>query len=166
MRVRALPFSEPDRGALIIRRYRVTGMRGLCKMKKKLTLIVSTIVMPGALAAGSLAQTVLADASDEVVEVRMVDKSPTEFSFEPSTLTVSRGTTVRFVMTGNIPHNIQFKDPPEGAKLGDLMMGPFLVQQGQTYDVVVDDRFVDGPYPVVCTPHELMGMKGTLTVVP
>lgn len=126
--------------------------------------LVVFLLHPGQLAAQMEEGPV--DGDDQILVVQMLDKSPTEFSFGPTEIIVRRGMTLRFLMTGNVPHNIQFKDPPEGARLGNLMMGPFLIQAGQTYDVVIDDRFVDGLYPVVCTPHELMGMKGTITVVP
>lgn len=134
-------------------------------MRKILKLTTSYLLASAVMTQVAIAQTEFA-AAEEIVLVEMIDKSPTEFTFDPVDITVRRGATVRFVMTGNVPHNIQFKDPPEGARLDEIMMGPFLVQQGQTYDVVIDDRFVDGLYPVVCTPHELMGMKGTLTVIP
>jgi plastocyanin len=43
-------------------------------------------------------------------------------------------------------------------------MGPFLLATGETYEVVIDDRFKPGTHKYVCTPHELMGMVGTITV--
>ncbi len=102
--------------------------------------------------------------TDSVVEVKMVDKSATEFAFEPAKIEVQRGQTVRFVMTGVMPHNVEFRETPEGSELTEIRMGPFLVQQGQTYDVVIDDRFSDGEHAYVCTPHEFMGMTGKITV--
>ena len=44
-------------------------------------------------------------------------------------------------------------------------MGPFLLQKGATYDLAIDGRVAPGEYAFVCTPHEMMGMKATLTVV-
>ena len=103
-------------------------------------------------------------AEDAVVEVRMVEKSATQYVFEPASLEVERGTVVRFVQAGVVPHNVEFKDPPEKAELGEARMGPFLLQPGETYEITIDERFVEGEYPFVCTPHEAMGMTGTLTV--
>jgi plastocyanin len=99
-----------------------------------------------------------------MVIVEMVDKSATEFVFEPKDITVTPGQTVRFVQTGFIPHNVEFRDGPDGTDLGPQAMGPFLLATGETYEVVIDDRFKPGTHKYVCTPHELMGMVGTITV--
>ncbi len=99
-----------------------------------------------------------------VVTVRMVDKSATEYAFEPANITVEPGTLVRFEMVGSIPHNVEFKDGPSGTDLGNARMGPFLLAKGQTYEIMIDARFTVGTHDYVCTPHEMMGMKGTITV--
>ena len=99
-----------------------------------------------------------------VVVVRMVDVSPTEFRFEPAAVTVAPGDTVRFEQTTVMPHNVEFRDVPDGTNLGAAQMGPFLTKPGETYDVVINSRFAAGVHHYVCTPHELLGMKGTLTV--
>lgn len=100
-----------------------------------------------------------------VIEVHTVDKGGGQWRFEPSDVEASPGDTVRFVQDDIVPHNVQFKSVPKGANLGAAMMGPFLIKKGDTYDLVMDGRFVAGTYHFVCTPHEAMGMKGTLTVV-
>ena len=51
-----------------------------------------------------------------------------------------------------------------GTDLGAARMGPFLLAKGQTYEVMIDARFSVGTHDYVCTPHEMMGMKGTITV--
>lgn len=99
-----------------------------------------------------------------VVTVRMVDKSATEWAFEPADITVEPGTLVRFELAGTIPHNVEFKNSPSGTDLGNARMGPFLIMKGQTYEVMIDGRFAMGTHDYVCTPHEMMGMKGTITV--
>ncbi len=99
-----------------------------------------------------------------VVIVRMVDKSATEYTFEPADITVEPGTLVRFELAGTIPHNVEFKDGPSGTDLGNARMGPFLLAKGQTYEIMIDARFAVGTHDYVCTPHEMMGMKGTITV--
>lgn len=123
------------------------------------TLALAFVALP----TGVAAQTDVATEEDVVV-VKMVDKSATEFAFEPATVTVSPGQTIRFVQEGMQPHNVEFRDPPSGASLDDVLMGPFLIRKGQTYELTVDDRFTEGSYPYVCTPHEAMGMKGTIVV--
>ncbi len=100
----------------------------------------------------------------QTIVVKMVDVSATEYRFEPAEIMVSPGDTIRFEQTGQMPHNVEFKDVPEGSDLGTAAMGPFLTTLGQTYDLVVDTRFVEGTYDFVCTPHQTMGMTGTITV--
>lgn len=104
------------------------------------------------------------DPPEDVVVVRMVDKSPTEFVFEPESVTVRPGQTVRFVQKGAMPHNVEFRETPDGTDLGTSAMGPFLLSLGDTYDVEIDDRFAPGIHKYVCTPHELLGMVGSITV--
>jgi len=102
----------------------------------------------------------------KVVVVKAIDVSPTEFKFEPAAITVLPGDTVRFTQTTATPHNVEFRAVPAGTNLGSAKMGPFLVAAGATYDVVIDARFATGVHNYVCTPHEMMGMKGTITVAP
>lgn len=118
---------------------------------------------------GLLAVTGVAEAQSSadgvrVVTVRMVDKSATEYAFEPADITVEPGTLIRFELAGSIPHNVEFKGGPSGTDLGDARMGPFLLATGQIYEIMIDERFALGTHKYVCTPHEMMGMKGTITV--
>jgi plastocyanin len=99
-----------------------------------------------------------------IVVVKMLDKSATEFVFEPSNITVKPGDVIRFVQTTATPHNVEFKNSPAGADLASILMGPFLMAPDETYEIVVDQRFVEGTYEFVCTPHFMMGMTGTITV--
>lgn len=100
----------------------------------------------------------------KVVVVKSIDVSPTEFKFEPAAITVIPGDTVRFTQTTATPHNVEFRAMPAGTNLGSARMGPFLTAPGATYDVVIDTRFATGVHHYVCTPHETMGMTGTITV--
>jgi manganese oxidase len=104
-------------------------------------------------------------ASGRVLEVRMVEVGGA-MRFEPENLEVRRGDVVRFVQEGAMPHNVQFvrNTAPRGAEIGDSWMGPFLSKKGEVYEVEIDERFLDGTWEYVCTPHIAMGMKGTLTV--
>lgn len=86
------------------------------------------------------------------------------YAFDPLTVTVQRGDTVRFINGVAVMHNVHFKGHPRDAKLGSVAVGPYLTTKGQTYDVIIDDRFPDGKYEFVCDPHEMIGMHGTLTV--
>lgn len=100
----------------------------------------------------------------KTIVVKAVDVSATEYKWEPADVTVNPGDTVRFQQTTAMPHNVEFRGVPAASKLGDLKMGPFMSQPGETYDVVIDTRFSAGKHDYVCTPHEAMGMKGTITV--
>ncbi len=100
-----------------------------------------------------------AAAKGKVVTVQMVDKSATEYRFEPAVISVQAGDTLRFVTTGDMTHNVEWKLVPTGAKLGDAQVGPYLTAKGQTYDLVIDDRFPAGDYEIICTPHQTLGMQ-------
>ena len=110
------------------------------------------------------APSVSAQARAHLVLVKMVDKPNAQFAFEPAAIVAQRGDTVRFVQESSAPHNVHFEKTPKGAKLGTASVGPYVIGQGKTYDLVMDARFTDGSYQFVCDPHESVGMRGTLTV--
>lgn len=100
----------------------------------------------------------------DTVVVKMVDKGPSSFAFEPAHVTVHQGDVLRFVQTVSTPHDVAFTKLPAKVDLGARKVGPFLTQPGQTYDLTIDDAFRPGHYDFVCLPHMAMGMKGTLDV--
>jgi plastocyanin len=101
-----------------------------------------------------------------VVVVRLVERGGSvPYAFEPANVDVERGDTLRFVQSADTPHNVRFTKEPPGAKLGSATTGPYLVAKGQTYDLVIDARFTAGSYTFVCDPHEMIGMRGSMTVV-
>jgi plastocyanin len=99
-----------------------------------------------------------------VIVVRMVERVPYGIAFEPARVRAQAGDTVRFVQAGGLPHNVEFRSIPAAADLGERRVGPMLVSVGQTYDVVIDRRFLPGKYVYVCTPHEGFGMAGIIYV--
>jgi plastocyanin len=103
-------------------------------------------------------------AAAKVVAVKMVDVSATAFKFDPAVINAAPGDTIRFTQTTATPHNVELKATPAGVDAGAAKMGPFLTTQGATYDLVLDAKFAPGTYQFACTPHEMLGMKGTLTV--
>jgi plastocyanin len=105
-----------------------------------------------------------AQGAPHVITVKMADAPGGQFVFHPAAITAQRGDTVRFVQASSAPHDVDFKKVPKGAKLGAESTGPYVMTPGQTYDLVIDSRFVDGVYEFVCDPHESVGMHGTLTV--
>lgn len=103
--------------------------------------------------------------SPTAVVVEMVDKGGNTWRFTPADVEVSRGDTLRFVQKDVVPHNVEFRETPDDAELGEAQMGPFLTQKGETYELVIDERFSTGKYRYVCTPHVAQGMKGRFKVV-
>ena len=147
--------------------------------------LLTTVVAIGALACGKSGdqnQTQAAPpaapgapaASGPVVEVKMTGNGSTRAAFEPNTLTIAPGTTVRFINVAGGPHNIAFwqDSVPAGAaailnanmtNTVDNLSGPFLTSPNETYDV----SFANAPagaYKGYCTPHLTLGMKLTITV--
>lgn len=132
---------------------------------RTLMLAVATILTAsGAQAQATASTRTIAETETDIVVIQMIDKSATSYAFEPSLITVTPGQTIRFVQKGGVPHNVEFKTLPPGAQLDDARMGPFLMTRGEAYELRIDDRFSPGTYAFVCTPHQAMGMKGTIVV--
>jgi len=130
-------------------------------------MIVRSIAIPIVVAVGVLSVLPAEDdtgTQGKTVVVKMVDKSATEFSFEPADVTVRRGDVIRFVQTSTTPHNVEFKDGPEGTEFNGDRVGPYLLTPDETYEISIDNRFATGVHKYVCTPHAFMGMVGTITV--
>lgn len=107
----------------------------------------------------------IAASNPHVILVKLVTKGGSvPYAFEPANIIAQHGDTIHFVTDGAAPHNVHFETHPAGAKLGAATTGPYITTKGQAYDVVIDGRFTNGKYEFVCDPHELIGMRGTLTV--
>lgn len=126
-----------------------------------LVVVVASVAVAGSLALAPLHRAPVGKTH----VVRMIDKSPTEFAYEPASVTASVGDVIQFVQTTATPHNVDFREAPNGADLGTAKTGEFMLAPEQKYELRIDERFRAGSYRFVCTPHELLGMKGTLTVV-
>lgn len=126
----------------------------------KLAILASLALMPQQPGGGNSGD----PPAPQVIEVHLVDKGGGQWRFEPAAIQATSGDLVRFIQDDIVPHNVEFKKAPSGAQLGAARMGPFLLQKGATYDLAIDARFTTGEYAFVCTPHEMMGMKATLTV--
>ena len=105
------------------------------------------------------------NAEGRVVIVKMVDNSTNEWRFEPEVVMVHPGDTIRWVQEDVAPHNVEFKMWPKGVDLGEAQMGPFLIQKGEAFELTIDERFKEGEYTYVCTPHEPMDMKAVIKVM-
>ncbi|MBI1966523.1 MAG: plastocyanin [Gemmatimonadetes bacterium] len=115
-----------------------------------------------------------AAAGGAVVEVKMTGDGSTKAAFEPATLTVAPGTTVRFVNVTGGPHNVAFwgDSIPTGAAAVlnaamanrmDNLSGPFLTQPNESYDISFTGA-PTGKYTGFCLPHLALGMKLMITV--
>lgn len=112
-------------------------------------------------------------------EVQMVLDNG-QYKYVPDKITAKEGDAIKFINVSGFPHNVSFKtdqipDDVEGtlaqnmpanaygmAKMGPIV-GPLLTQANQTYTISLAGMKA-GEYPFVCTPHEAMGMKGTITI--
>jgi len=113
-------------------------------------------------------------ATGPVVEVKMTGNGSTRAAFEPSTVTVPAGGTVRFINVAGGPHNITFwsDSVPAGGAAAlnagmkntvDNLSGAFLTQPNETYDVSFANA-PKGTYKGYCTPHLTLGMKIVIKV--
>lgn len=105
------------------------------------------------------------DAGGQVHDVKMIStQGGAAGEFQPATLNVKKGDVVRWTMAdGTVMHNVSFMqaDSNPGGFTAPAD-SPFLTQAGQTYELKID--FAPGTYNYVCVPHEMMGMKGSITV--
>ena len=127
-------------------------------------LIAASVAALFAASAAAGAQASSAARPHVIVVKLAVKAGSAPYTFEPANVVAARGDTLRFVDEEAVPHNVHFKTHPSGAKLGGIAVGPYVTSKGQTYDVVIDSRCTDGKYEFVCDPHEMLGMKGVLTV--
>src|SRR5512132_2004168 len=131
-------------------------------------LLSSCVATSLALAVPAAAQTAarVRPVAPHRIVVKLVERpgDKVRFAFDPATFTAEPGDTLEFVQFANTMHNVRFKTQPIGAKLGRAAVSRYLSTKGQTYDLVVDSRFADGTYEIVCDPHGMMGMHAFLTV--
>lgn len=106
-----------------------------------------------------------AAAAPRTIEIKLVEQAgPKPYGFDPATIVAHRGDTLRFVQAASALHDVHFKVQPKGSRLGAAATSQYLTAKGQTYVLVVDARFADGTYEIVCDPHESIGMHAFLTV--
>jgi plastocyanin len=114
-----------------------------------------------------LTSTAFGQANQEgrVITVKMIDQGNAQWRFEPANISVRPGDTVRWIQEDVVPHNVEFKDVPDDADLGDATMGAFVFAKGDVYELLIDGRFAEGLYKYVCTPHAPLGMRAEMTVL-
>jgi len=129
--------------------------------------ISASALIPFALAAATAhGQTAGPPATGpHTIVVKLVEQpGPMPYAFEPAAFTAETGDTIRFVQAASVMHNVHFKSTPKGAKLGSAAVSQYLTTKGQSTSVIIDSRFSDGKYEIVCDPHEMTGMHAFLTV--
>lgn len=72
--------------------------------------------------------------------------------YDPATVTVKKGETVKFVNKDSQIHDVKFTSGPNSPSV----MNPG-AEWSRTFDAA-------GSFPYICTYHEAEGMKGTVTV--
>lgn len=85
-----------------------------------------------------------------IVEIRLTSG----LRFEPSSVTISPGTTVRWVNAASMFHTIT----PDGHSEWDRQE---MSTEGQTFEHEFTEA---GAFPYFCEPHESAGMTGSITV--
>ncbi len=114
-------------------------------------------------------------ATGPAAEVQMIGDGRGRAAFRPAALTVTPGTTVRFVNVWGGPHNVVFwpdSMPPGAAELLDAAMprrmarlaGPLLTLPNETYDITMPPTVPPGRYRGYCLPHLALGMTIAITV--
>lgn len=89
------------------------------------------------------------DPPSDVVEIRLTSS----LTFDPSEVTISTGTTVRWINDANILHTVTPRDHTEWERVE-------LDQSGETFEHTFETA---GTFDYFCEPHEST-MQGTITV--
>jgi plastocyanin len=99
----------------------------------------------------------------------------TNYLYVPANITVRSGDGIRFVNVSGGPHNVAFEvaaipaavKPQLAANMPDQALGELsgrlLTQPNEAYTISFAN-IPAGNYPIYCTPHLAMGMKGQVTV--
>ncbi len=96
----------------------------------------------------------ISSVSAKTVEVKLGTDSGM-LAFEPSTVTISAGDTVKFINNKLAPHNAVF-DGHEDLSHPDLAFAP-----GESWEETFSDA---GTYDYYCEPHRGAGMVGKIVV--
>ncbi|MEO7368051.1 MAG: plastocyanin/azurin family copper-binding protein [Gemmatimonadaceae bacterium] len=138
---------------------------------------VDTTAAPAAMAPAPMAPAggavAMAPITGTTHEVKMIGDA-TGYKFEPANITVKAGDGIKFTVVGGGPHNVAF-DPANvpadvqgqldaniSEKMGQLSSA-LKTNAGESVTVSLAN-IKAGTYPVHCTPHLALGMKGVITV--
>ena len=112
-------------------------------------------------------------AVDDTVTVKMIGSS-SGYSFQPSTVRIKVGQSVKFMTVSGGPHNVTFdsQDIPDGAaptldqdmpRQQAKLTGPLLTNPDDSYTITFKGAKT-GAYKFYCLPHQSLGMQGTIIV--
>jgi plastocyanin len=83
--------------------------------------------------------------------------------FEPATVTVKPGDTIRFEVGNLPPHNVVFDTRDKAL---DAQLSHKALANSGSFDVTIPANTPPGTYNYFCLPHRGAGMVGKITVVP
>ena len=90
--------------------------------------------------------------------------------FQPSTVTIKPGDTVKWVMNKVPPHNAVFDAPkiPGADKVvaKQLSHDKLTFSPGESFEATFPEDIAPGTYPFYCQPHRGAGMAGKIIVQP
>ena len=126
-------------------------------MFRKIGLVLSTLL----LAFGSFFIAVDSAAAETFTVKMGTDKGM--LAFEPATVTIKAGDTVKFVNNKLAPHNAVF-DSSIGATAKSLSHKKLVFAPGESYETTFPADTAAGEYPFYCEPHRGAGMNGKIIV--
>lgn len=125
-------------------------MKLFSSVSRSLSLALCVI----ALVVGSFLMSVSPAAADTVTVKMGADSGM--LAFEPSTITIKAGDTVKWVNNKLPPHNIIFEGGAADKSHDQLMFSP-----GESYEATFSEP---GTYTYYCAPHRGAGMTGKIVV--
>lgn len=125
-------------------------MKLISSVSRSLSLALCAVV----LVIGSFFMAVSPAAADTVTVKMGADSGM--LAFEPSTVTIKAGDTVKWVNNKLPPHNIMFEGGAANKSHDQLMFSP-----GESYEATFD---TPGTYSYYCSPHRGAGMAGKVVV--
>ena len=124
-------------------------------------------------APGTTAAVPAAPITGTVHDVKMLGDAQ-GYRFDPANITIKQGDGVKWTVVSGQPHDVAF-DPSQipadvhaqlsanmPDQMGDLQ-GKMLTAPNETYTISFA-KIKPGTYNYHCTPHQALGMKGTITV--
>ncbi len=138
------------------------------------TSSASTTTSTTATTPGGSGAVAAAPITGTIHEVKMIGDAK-GYRFEPANITVKAGDGAKFVVVSGGPHNVAFDpatipadargqlDANMGAEKMGQLSSALKTNPGESVTVSFGN-IKPGQYPIHCTPHLALGMKGVITV--